>query len=192
MRRCPWNDRNEKMILYHDTEWGVPVHEDQKLFEFLSLDCFQAGISWEIVLNKRDAFREAFDQFDITSVASFDETRMTRLMENSSIVRNRRKIYATVNNARAILKVQQEFGSLDRYLWQFTEGKTLVNAWKTLQEIPPVSDESEKMSRDLKKRGFQFVGPTICYAVMQSIGMVNDHLVDCFRYSELLHLNPGG
>lgn len=192
MRRCPWNDRNEKMILYHDTEWGVPVHEDQKLFEFLSLDCFQAGISWEIVLNKRDAFREAFDQFDITSVASFDETRITCLMENSSIVRNRRKIYATVNNAGAILKVQQEFGSLDRYLWQFTEGKTLVNAWKTLQEIPPVSDESEKMSQDLKKRGFQFVGPTICYAVMQSIGMVNDHLVDCFRYSELLHLNPGG
>ena len=145
-----------------------------------------------LFLNKRDAFREAFDQFDITSVASFDETRITCLMENSSIVRNRRKIYATVNNAGAILKVQQEFGSLDRYLWQFTEGKTLVNAWKTLQEIPPVSDESEKMSQDLKKRGFQFVGPTICYAVMQSIGMVNDHLVDCFRYSELLHLNPGG
>ena len=187
VRRCPWPDGNEQMIRYHDTEWGVPLHDDRKLFEFLVLDAFQAGLSWAIVLKKREAFRKAFDNFDSRKVARYDSRKMKTLLADAGIIRNRLKIEATIANARAFLAVQREFGSFDRYIWQFTSGRTKMNRWRTLSHLPARSPESDAMSDDLKARGFRFVGSTICYAFMQAAGMVNDHMVDCFRYREVGH-----
>ena len=185
VRRCPWPEGNEQMIRYHDTEWGVPLHDDRKLFEFLVLDAFQAGLSWAIVLKKREAFRKAFDNFDPRKVARYDSRKMKTLLDDASIIRNRLKIEATVSNARAFLAVQREFGSFDRYIWQFTGDRTMMNRWRALSQLPARSPESDAMSRDLKARGFRFVGSTICYAFMQAAGMVDDHLVSCFRHREV-------
>jgi DNA-3-methyladenine glycosylase I len=173
------------MVKYHDTEWGVPVHRDSKLFEFMVLDAFQAGLSWAIILRKREGFRKAFAGFDPATVARFTPAQVDRLLQDPDIVRNRLKIESTVSNARALLGVRREFGSFNRYIWQFTGGKPKVNRWRRLSDIPATSPESDAMSKDLKARGFKFAGSTICYAFMQAAGMVNDHLVSCFRYSEL-------
>jgi DNA-3-methyladenine glycosylase I len=183
---CGWPTRHRILIDYHDTEWGVPVHDDTVLFEFLVLDWFQAGLSWLTMLNKRENFRKAFDNFNINKVASYNEKKMTQLLQDSGIIRNRMKIEATIKNAGKILKIIEKHGSLDAYLWQFTEGKTRKNALHTLKEMPVISTESDAMSRDLKKLGFGFSGSTMCYAFMQSVGMVNDHLVHCFRYKECM------
>jgi DNA-3-methyladenine glycosylase I len=184
LKRC-WNTENPLYIKYHDEEWGVPVHEDNKLFEFLVLDCFQAGLSWLIILKKRDAFRKAFSDFDPEKVAKYTEKDVERLVEDSNIVRNRKKILATINNARCLLQVQNEFGCFDAYIWRFVNRKAIQNSFVQLSDLPAESDESKAMSKDLKKRGFQFVGPTICYAFMQAAGLVNDHLVACFRYKPI-------
>jgi len=185
VRRCPWPEGNEQMIRYHDTEWGVPLHDDRKLFEFLVLDAFQAGLSWAIVLKKREGFRKAFDDFDPRKVARYDGRKVKTLLADAGIIRNRLKIEAAIANARAFLAVQREFGSFDRYIWQFTGGRTKMNRCRTLRQIPCRSPESDAMSKDLKARGFRFVGSTICYAFMQAAGMVNDHVVGCFRYREV-------
>jgi DNA-3-methyladenine glycosylase I len=182
VRRCPWPDGNEQMTRYHDTEWGVPLHDDRKLFEFLVLDAFQAGLSWAIVLRKREGFKRAFDNFDPRKVAKYDARKVKSLLGDAGIIRNRMKIEATIVNARAFLLVQKEFGSFDRYIWQFTGGRTKRNRWRVLNQLPARSAESDAMSQDLKERGFRFVGSTICYAFMQAAGMVNDHLASCFRY----------
>jgi len=184
-RTCDWTSDDPLMIEYHDTEWGVPVHDDTKLFEFLVLDAMQAGLSWRTVLNKRENFRKAFRQFDPVKVARFGKRDIERLMNDAGIVRNRLKIESSVANAKALLKVQKEFGSFDKYIWEFTGGKTIKNKFKSLSEMPAESDESRAMSKDMKKRGFRFCGPVICYAFMQAAGMVNDHLVTCFRYREV-------
>jgi DNA-3-methyladenine glycosylase I len=173
------------MIRYHDTEWGVPLHDDRKLFEFLVLDAFQAGLSWAIVLKKREAFGKAFSNFDPRKVAKYNARKVKALLADAGIIRNRMKIEAAVANAQAFLTVQREFGSFDRYIWQFAGGKTKVNRWRTPGQLPARSAESDAMSRDLKARGFRFVGSTICYAFMQAAGMVNDHLVSCYRHQEL-------
>jgi DNA-3-methyladenine glycosylase I len=171
------------MIRYHDEEWGVPLHDDRKLFEFLVLDAFQAGLSWAIVLRKRAAFRKAFNNFDVRKIARYGEVDVKRLLGDSGIIRNRQKIAATISNARAFRAVQKEFGSFDRYIWQFTRHRTIDHRCRTLADTPTRSLESDAMSRDLKERGFKFCGSTICYAFMQAAGMVNDHLVACFRHS---------
>ena len=173
------------MIRYHDEEWGVPVHDDMKLFEFLVLDAFQAGLSWRTVLNKRENFRKAFDEYDVNKIASYGEQEIQRLLSDADIIRNKAKVNATIENAKRFLEVQKEFGSFDTYIWQFTNGKTVYNRHKSLKELPASTSLSDAMSTDLRKRGFKFVGTTICYAFMQAAGMVNDHLVHCFRYSEL-------
>jgi DNA-3-methyladenine glycosylase I len=183
--KCNWATSNNLLELYHDTEWGTPVHDDQLLFEHFALDSFQAGLSWSTILNKRENFRLAFNNFDIKEVALFDEKKIEILLTNPGIIRNRMKIEATVNNARLILGLQKEFGSFDRYIWQFVNHQSIHNSWKTMQEIPATSAESDNMSSDLKKRGFKFTGSTICYAFMQATGLVNDHIINCFRYSEL-------
>ncbi|MDD5060997.1 MAG: DNA-3-methyladenine glycosylase I [Candidatus Marinimicrobia bacterium] len=183
--RCSWPGNDELMIAYHDTEWGVPVHDDRKLFEFMVLDAFQAGLSWRTILHKRQNFRRAFADFNIREVARFDEKRYNQLLTDAGIIRNRAKIRATIDNAARFMEIQKEFGSFDRYIWRFTAGQTIVNRWKTLAEIPTRSPEAEAMSADLIQRGFRFVGPTICYAFMQAAGMVNDHLTSCFRWREL-------
>ena len=175
------------MNKYHDEEWGVPVHDDRKLFEFIVLDGFQAGLSWSTILNKRENFRKAFDNFEPEVIAEYSEGKIETLLQDVGIIRNNLKIRATVNNARIFLEVQKEFGSFDKYIWQFTGGKTKVNHWEHSNEIPASSAESDKMSKDLKKRGFKFVGTTICYAFMQGAGIVNDHMVYCRRYEELNH-----
>lgn len=180
--RCAWPS-DPLMIKYHDEEWGVPLHDDRKLFEFMVLDAFQAGLSWKTILNKRENFRKAFDGFDPTIIASYDETKYESLLVDAGIIRNRAKIRATISNAQAFLKVQKEFGTFDSYIWTFTGGKPVVNHWKSLSELPARTELSDKMSKDLTKRGFKFVGSTICYAFMQAAGMVNDHVVDCFRYN---------
>ena len=185
VRRCPWPEGNEQMLRYHDSEWGVPLHDDRKLFEFLVLDAFQAGLSWAIILKKREGFRKAFDNFDPRKVAKYDSRKLKTLLADAGIIRNRMKIEATIANARAFLEVQGGLGSFDRYIWQFTGGKTKENRWHTLNQLPAHSAESDAMSKDLKARGFRFVGSTICYAFMQAAGMVNDHLVGCFRHREL-------
>ncbi len=184
LNRCAWSTfrNNPSMLAYHDEEWGVPVHDDRKLFEFLILDGFQAGVSWEIVLNKRDNFRKAFHKFNVKKIARYTDADVQRLLNDAGIIRNRLKIAAAITNARAFLATQKEFGSFDAYIWQFTGGKTIKHKWKSLKEIPATSKESDAMSRDLKARGFKFVGSTICYAFMQAAGMVNDHTTDCFRY----------
>lgn len=174
------------MQQYHDEEWGVPVHDDRKWFEFMILDGFQAGLSWNTILNKRENFREAFDGFHIETVANYTEVKVNELLENTGIIRNRLKIQSAITNARAVIEIQQGFGSLDAYLWQFTGGITLQNHWPSMSQMPATTPESDAMSKDLKKRGLKFVGSTICYAFMQSGGMVNDHTVDCFRHNQLL------
>lgn len=184
-RRCPWCEVNELEIAYHDGEWGVPVHDDRRWFEFLILEGAQAGLSWDTILKKREHYRRAFAGFDAGRVARFDSQRVRALMRNPGIVRNRLKIGAAVSNAKAFLIVQREFGSFDRYIWQFVGGRPMRNRRRTLKQVPASTPESDAMSRDLKKRGFRFVGSTICYALMQATGMVNDHLVSCFRYREI-------
>jgi DNA-3-methyladenine glycosylase I len=182
-KRCSWvNVDNALMREYHDREWGVPVHDDRKHFEFLILEAAQAGLSWSIVLNKREGYRKAFSQFDPEKVARFTKAKIDKLVADPGIIRNRLKIDAAVTNARALLAVQQEFDNFDKYCWRFVDGKPRQNAWKSLRQIPPTTAESDAFSKDLKQRGFKFVGPTVIYAHMQAIGMVNDHLVDCFRY----------
>ncbi len=183
--RCNWGNSNPLMIKYHDEEWGVPLHDDRKLFEFFVLEGFQAGLSWQIVLNKREGFREAFDYFDPEIVAKYDRLKMEELMNNASIIRNRLKIAACINNARCFLEVQNEFGSFDKYIWQFVDYKPIVNSFSDLKDLPAKTPLSDKISKDLKKRGFKFVGSTVIYAHMQATGMVNDHLVGCFRYKEV-------
>jgi DNA-3-methyladenine glycosylase I len=188
MKRCGWHGNNELMIQYHDEEWGAPVHDDRKLFEFLVLDAFQAGLSWQIILNKRENFRRAFHKFDARKIAKFDAKDSKRLLNDAGIVRNRAKIAATIGNAKCFLAIQKEFGSFDKYIWQFTGGKTIHHRFKTLGEIPAKTAESDAMSKDLQARGFKFVGSTICYAFMQAAGMVNDHVVGCFRYKQITNL----
>lgn len=179
--RCPWA-RNEQSILYHDEEWGVPAHDDRLLFEFLILEGAQAGLSWDTILKKRENYRRAFDGFDAEVIAQYRKPKIERLMKDSGIVRNRLKIQSAVRNAQALLRLKEETGSFDRYLWQFVGGKPRVNAWKTIRQLPARTPQSDTLSKDLQKRGFTFVGSTICYAFMQAVGMVNDHLVSCFRY----------
>ena len=183
--RCGWAGSDPLYIAYHDQEWGVPVHDDRLLFEFLILEGAQAGLSWITILRKRAAYRAAFDRFDPAKVARYDARRVQGLLSNPAIVRNRAKVASAVTNARGFLKIQEEFGSFDAYVWRFVEGRPKRNTWKTMRQIPPETKESRAMSRDLKDRGFRFVGPTICYAHMQATGMVNDHLVDCFRHPEV-------
>ena len=184
--RCAWTNNNEFNIVYHDNEWGVPVHDDKKLFEFLVLDAFQAGLSWLTILKKRENFRKAFDDFNPDIIAKYNDDKILELLNNEGIIRNRLKILATVENAKRFHEVKSEFGSFNKYIWQFTGGKTIVNKRKKLSEIPASSIESDMMSKDLKKRGFKFVGTTICYAFMQAAGMVNDHTIDCFRYNQIV------
>jgi DNA-3-methyladenine glycosylase I len=181
---CGWPGENKLMIEYHDTEWGVPLHDDRELFEFLLLDNAQAGLSWQTILNKRENYRKAFDNFDPAKIARYGKRKITSLLNNPGIVRNRLKVESAVTNARAFLEIQKEFGSFDTYIWQFVNGTTIRNRCKKLEDIPATSPESDAMSKDLKKRGFKFVGSTICYAFMQSTGMVNDHLTRCFRYTQ--------
>ncbi len=183
--RCSWPGADALMLKYHDEEWGVPLHDDRKLFEFLVLDAFQAGLSWSCVLHKRENFRGAFQNFEPRQIAAFDADQIARLLADPGIIRNRLKIAATISNARAFLAVQAEFGSFDRFIWQFTGGQPRVNAWTEEARIPARSPESDAMSKELKLRGFKFVGSTICYAFMQAAGMVNDHLVSCFRHREV-------
>ena len=181
--RCPWGDSDPVYYVpYHDDEWGVPTHDDQKLFEMLTLEGAQAGLSWITILKKREHYRRAFSAFDPRVIARYDSRKRQRLLANAGIVRNRLKIESTIKNARAFLAVQTEFGSFDRYIWQFVDGTPKQNTWTQMKQIPASTPESDAMSVDLKRRGFSFVGSTICYALMQSIGMVNDHLVGCFRY----------
>ena len=180
--RCPWADGDEKMAKYHDEVWGVPVHDDQELFAKLSLDLMQAGLMWRTILYKQENFVKAFDDFDIGIVASYDEAKYEELMQDTGIVRNKLKIRAIINNAARVSEVQKEFGSFDAYLWGFTDGKAVKNAWQTLDEIPASTPLSDAISKDMKKRGFRFVGTTIIYAFMQAVGIVNDHLIACFRY----------
>ena len=184
MNRCSWA-KTELSIAYHDAEWGVPCHADRTLFEFLILEGAQAGLSWETILKKRQEYRLAFDNFDVRAVAQYNDRKVKALLANSGIVRNRLKIASSIQNARAFLDVQKEFSSFDVYLWQFVGGRPRVNRWRSGQAIPSCTTESDAMSKDLRKRGFKFVGSTICYAMMQAVGMVNDHAVDCFRYEEV-------
>ena len=187
--RCSWAGEDKLYIKYHDLEWGVPVHHDRRLFEFLVLEGAQAGLSWITILKKRQAYRAAFDQFDFNKIAGYGEKKIQRLLKNDGIVRNQLKIRAAVLNAQMFIKVRGEFGSFNRYIWQFTEGYPVINHRKRLTDIPAKTGISDAMSRDLKMRGFKFTGSTICYAYMQAIGMVNDHTVDCFRYKEICLLN---
>jgi DNA-3-methyladenine glycosylase I len=185
MKRCEWADRSDLEQSYHDNEWGVPIHDDRSLFEFLILEGAQAGLSWSTILKKREGYRKAFNNFDARKISKYSETDISRLLHNSEIIRNRLKISATITNARAFLQLQKEFESFDNYIWQFVNGKPIRNSWKKITDIPSSTPESDAMSKDLKRRGFKFVGTTICYAFMQAVGMVNDHVVGCFRYREL-------
>ncbi len=189
LTRCPWCEGTDLYRRYHDEEWGVPVHDDQRHFEFLVLESAQAGLSWSTILKKRENYRKAYRGFDPRVVARFGPRDRERLLKDAGIVRNRLKIESSINNAKRFLEVQEEFGSFDNYLWGFVEGKPLVNKWKTLSEIPAKTDLSDTISKDLKKRGFRFVGSTIIYAHLQAVGVVNDHLVSCFRYGELTRKN---
>jgi len=184
--RCAWAGSGPLYVRYHDKEWGIPVHNDRKLFEMLVLEGAQAGLSWITILKKRANYRKAFDNFDPVKVSQYDKRKIRELLRNEGIIRNRLKIEAAVQNARAFLAVQREFGSFDAYIWQFIGGTPKQNAWTTLKQLPATTPESDAMSKDLKARGFKFVGSTICYAFMQSVGMVNDHTTDCFRYNQLL------
>ncbi len=183
--RCEWNLNDALLTRYHDEEWGEPLHDDRMLFEFLALDGMQAGLSWNTILRKRENFRQAFDNFDIELVAGYDELKIQELLANAGIVRNKAKIRAIINNANRVLEIQKEFGSLDAYLWGFTGGVTIQNSWQNISDTPATSPISDAMSKDMIARGFKFCGSTILYAFMQAAGMVNDHIVSCFRYSEL-------
>ncbi|MFX1520537.1 MAG: DNA-3-methyladenine glycosylase I [Promethearchaeota archaeon] len=183
-KRCSWAVSNPLMKEYHDKEWGTPIHDDKLLFEFLVLEGVQAGLSWNIVLKKRENYRKAFEDFDYNKIANYSEKKVEKLIQNKGIIRNRRKIQAAIANAKAFLEIQKEFGSFDAYIWGFVH-KPIQNAYKSLEEIPAKTELSEKISKDLKNRGFKFVGPTIIYAFMQAVGMVNDHTINCFRYKEL-------
>jgi DNA-3-methyladenine glycosylase I len=190
MKRCGWvSIDNPLMVEYHDREWGVPVHDDGKHFQFLVLEAAQAGLSWSIVLKKREGYRHAFSQFDPEKVARYTQKRVQKLIVDPAIIRNRLKIESAIRNARALLAIQKEFGSFDAYCWRFVDGQPKQNRWKTTREIPATSRESDAFSKDLKRRGFSFVGSTVMYAHMQAVGMVNDHLVDCFRYGEIRRLD---
>ena len=184
-QRCEWAAQGELEIAYHDVEWGVPVHDDRKLFELLVLEGAQAGLSWSTILKKRARYRQVYDDFDPTKVACYDETKFAQLLKDPGIVRNKLKITASVSNAQLFLDIQREFGSFDMFIWRFVDGITKHNNWKSLKEVPASTPESDAMSKALKQRGFKFVGSTICYAFMQAAGMVNDHTVNCFRYREL-------
>ncbi len=184
-KRCDWGRSNDLMQAYHDEEWGVPLHDDRALFEFLILEGAQAGLSWQTVLNKRDSYRKAFDNFEPAKVARYTAKRVEKLLQNAGIIRNRLKVESSISNAKAVLAVQKEFGSFDAYVWQFVGGKTKDNSFKSMSRVPATTAESDTFSKDLKKRGFRFVGSTICYAFMQSIGMVNDHEITCFRYDQV-------
>jgi DNA-3-methyladenine glycosylase I len=184
--RCSWSTSDSLYINYHDKEWGVPVHNDSRLFEFLILEGAQAGLSWITILRKRENYRKAFDNFDPVKIAVYSNKKVELLLKNEGIIRNKLKVNAAVQNAKLFLKVQKEFGSFDKYIWQFVNGKPKINKWKSLKEVPATTIESDLMSKDLKKRGFKFAGSTICYAFMQAVGMVNDHITDCFRYKELM------
>jgi DNA-3-methyladenine glycosylase I len=194
MRRCEWANRGELERSYHDKEWGVPIHDDRSLFEFLILEGAQAGLSWSTILRKREGYRMAFSNFDARKISKYSGSDIPRLLHDSRIIRNRLKISATITNARAFLQLQKEAGSFDNYIWQFVNGKPIRNSWKKITDIPSSTPESDAMSKDLKRRGFKFVGTTICYAFMQAVGMVNDHVVGCFRYAELKnkaeHIEP--
>ena len=186
--RCAWCLKSNEpiYITYHDKEWGVPQHNDDKLFEAIILDAFQAGLSWLTILKRRENFRKTFDNFDAEKIARYNEKRIQKLLKDEGIIRNQLKIRAAVTNAQSFLKLQEEYGTFDKYIWQFTEGKTILNAHKEMKHIPPKTKESDLMSKDLQAKGFKFVGSTICYAFMQAVGMVNDHVTDCFRYKEVL------
>jgi DNA-3-methyladenine glycosylase I len=183
-KRCSWAGKDPLYIQYHDTEWGVPLYDEAKLFEFLILETFQAGLSWITVLKKRENFRKAFDSFDYKKIARYGEDKYYELLQNAGIIRNKLKIKATISNAIAFIEVQKEFGSFSNYIWSFTNGKPIVNTWKSENEVPPNTALSDTISKDLKKRGFKFVGSTVIYAQMQATGMVNDHTTECFRYNE--------
>lgn len=185
--RCNWGNSNPLMIKYHDEEWGVPLHDDQKLFEFLILEGMQAGLSWSTILNKREAFRQAFDHFNPVLVAAYDEDKVNELMNNVGIIRNRLKILACINNAQRFMEVQAEYGSFDSYIWKFVDYQPIINSFNTLKEIPAKTFLSDAISADLKKKGFKFIGSTIIYAHLQATGVVNDHLTTCFRYAEVLN-----
>lgn len=185
VKRCAWADNDPPMREYHDKEWGTPIHDDQLLFEFLILEGAQAGLSWSTILQKRENFRKAFDNFDYNKIAKYSEQKVEELMNNKGIIRNRLKIEAAITNAKALLQIQKKFGSFDKYIWKFVNYKTLDNKVKDLSELPSKTEQSTQMSKELKKKGFKFVGPTICYAFMQAVGMVNDHVIDCFRYDEI-------
>jgi DNA-3-methyladenine glycosylase I len=186
MERCPWPGIDETYIKYHDEEWGVPVHDDRKHFEFLVLEGAQAGLSWSTILKRRENYRKAYDNFDPAKVAKYDDAKVAELLANASIIRNRKKIESSISNAKLFLEVQKEFGSFDNYIWSFVDHKPVINSWKMLSEIPAKTELSDRISKDLKKRGFSFVGSTIIYAHIQAIGLVNDHLVSCFRHRELI------
>lgn len=183
--RCSWCESSDLYKNYHDTEWGVPVYDDQKLFEFLTLETFQAGLSWITVLKKRENFREAFDNFDYKKIAQYNDNKFNELIQNAGIIRNKLKVKAAISNAQAFMQVQKEFGSFSKYIWDFVDGKPITNSFKTLAEVPATTALSDTISKDLKNRGFKFVGSTVVYAHMQATGMVNDHITSCFRYSEV-------
>jgi DNA-3-methyladenine glycosylase I len=192
MARCEWSGSDPLYIAYHDEEWGVPVHDDRLLYEFLVLEGAQAGLSWLTILRKRENYRTAFENFDFERIAVYTDKDLERLLGDPGIVRNRLKLQSAIRNARSVLEIRKEFGSLDSYLWDFVGGSPIQNNWKSMAELPAKTDLSEAMSKDLKKRGFNFIGPTICYAFMQAIGMVNDHTTDCFRYNEIKKLDLAG
>ena len=188
-QRCGWaKPSNPKYIDYHDKEWGVPVHDDRTLFEFLLLESFQAGLSWEIILNKREGFKKAFANFDVEKIARFGKSKIIKLQNDTDIIRNKLKIAASINNAKEFINIQDEFGSFDQYIWRFVNNQPIVNHWKSLNQIPPNTALSDTISKKLKQRGFKFMGTTVVYSHMQATGMVNDHLVDCFRYQEVQEL----
>lgn len=187
--RCNWNTEDEMYLAYHDEEWGVPVHDDRLLFEFLILEGAQAGLSWLTILRKRAEYKKAYDNFEIETVANYTESDVERLLSNSGIVRNKLKVRASITNAKAVLEIQREFGSFSNYLWNFVDGKTVDNHLSSISDMPITSDISDKMSKDMKRRGLKFVGSTIMYSFMQAVGMVNDHVTTCFRYEEVKHLS---
>jgi len=188
MKKCKWALHSANEEHYHDHEWGVPVHDDRLLFEFLVLEGAQAGLSWSTILNKREGYRKAFDNFDVEKVAGFDENKVNQLLQNQEIIRNKLKVNAAITNAQAFIRIQEEFGSFDTYIWQFVDGQPIQNSWQHHHELPASTNLSDLISRDLKKRGFKFVGSVIMYAHMQATGMLNDHTVDCFRYNQIKQL----
>ncbi|MFW5799205.1 MAG: DNA-3-methyladenine glycosylase I [Spirochaetota bacterium] len=188
--RCAWVPDNDELYKkYHDKEWGVPIHNDRKLFEFLVLDGMQAGLSWITILRKRENFRKAFDNFDASKIAEYNDDKINELLANKGIIRNKLKIRAVIDNAKAYLKIKKDFGSFDEYIWSFVNGKTIQNEWKSDDEVPAETEISKNMSKDMKKKGFKFVGPTICYAFMQAAGLVNDHITKCFRYEDIKNMS---